>query len=378
MKSFFSLITLSLCFVSHAQKSINSVEVATIASTFLNESRDIWIGLPTNYDTTKSYPTLYVLDAEWWFDITYALTKELHDNQASTPEMIVIGIPQIDRKHRKLNMTFSDSKNNAMALPDTRLSWDKSQTGGGPDFLNYIEKEVVTYIDSTYSTNNFNSMVGHSLGGYFCAYALTIQTSFSSLFIFDASIWYNSGDALKKIKNKLSQDINTNVFISSGLMIDGPQDMIANHLEKIDSLKLLLQTYHNINLHTKTYPNKQHLSMYMYSVIDGLNTIFDHYDYGFIKMEDKITLHTYLEHYKQLSDRLGFEIAPPMDGIRRIAYVNSVQKNWQNALDAYLICYPKYKNDININQEIANCYKNLGNKKNSKYYSVIAKRLESE
>ena len=110
MKSLLTLITLFICFFSISQKSINSIEVATIESTFLNESRDIWIGLPTNYDSTKTYPTLYVLDAEWWFDITYALTKEFHDNQEKTPEMIVVGIPQIDRAHRKLNMTFSDSK----------------------------------------------------------------------------------------------------------------------------------------------------------------------------------------------------------------------------------------------------------------------------
>lgn len=135
MKSILTLIILSICFFSISQKSINCVDIATIESTFLSESREISIGLPTNYDSTKTYPTLYVLDAEWWFDITYALTKEFHDNQDKTPEMIVIGIPQIDRQHRKLNMTFSDSKNDATGQLDSTLVWSKSKTGGGLDFF---------------------------------------------------------------------------------------------------------------------------------------------------------------------------------------------------------------------------------------------------
>ena len=374
MKSLLTFITLSICIFSYSQKSINCIEVFSLESSFFNESREIWIGLPTNYDSTKSYPTLYVLDAEWWFDITYAITKEFHDNQDKTPEIIVIGLPEIDRAHRKLNMTFTDSKNNAKGHVDSLLTWHKSETGGGLNFLNHIEKEIIPYINSTYSTNRFNTLVGHSLGGYYCAYIMPIQTSFSTLFIYDASVWYNSGDALSHIEKNLPKDYKTNVYMTSGRKFDGPDVMVRNHLNKIDSLDLLLQTYANINLGSKTYPNKNHASVYMYSVMDGLSSIFEGYDFGYIDINADITLESYSAHYKKLSARLGFDFTPPMDGFRRLAYVNHQQEKWQNALDAYHACYLKYENDIDVNREMAICYKNINNKKKSKYYLSIVKK----
>ncbi len=105
-----------------------------------------------------------------------------HDNQGKSPEIIVIGIPQIDRKHRVFDMTFTDSRNDARDEIDSLFTWNQSVTGGGLNLLNHIEQEVVSYIDITYSTNGFNSIIGHSLGGYYCAYILPIQTSFSAFF----------------------------------------------------------------------------------------------------------------------------------------------------------------------------------------------------
>ena len=166
--------------------------------------------------------------------------------------------------------------------------------------------------------------------------------------------------------------------MTSALLIDGPDEIIRNHIDKIDSLNLLLQTYPNINLDSKTYPNECHLSMFMYSVIDGLTSIFDGYNYGFIKLNHTVTLDTYQEHYKDLSQRLGFEFTLPLNKVRRVAYVNYHQQNWQNAIDAYNACYSKYENDIDVHQEMAICYKNLENEKKSKYYYSIMKELESK
>lgn len=377
MKSLITLFFVYICFFSISQSTRNCTKVVTIESTFLNESRDVWIGLPDNYDSTKSYPTLYVLDAEWWFDITYALTKEFYQNQDKCPEMIVVGIPQIDRTHRVLDMTFTDSKNDSMDEIDSAFTWTKSVTGGGLNLLSHIEKEIIPYVNSTYSTNGFNSIVGHSLGGYYCAYIIPIQTSFSAFFINDASIWYNSGDALTHIEQNLPKDYKTNVYITSGLKFDGPDVMVRNHLNKIDSLNILLQTYTNINLGSKKYPNEHHLSMYMYSVMDGLTYIFEDCEYGYISFEDDITLESYRAHYKKTSERLGFEFEAPLNGILYVGYANHYQKKWQNAIDAFEACYSIVENDITVNKLLAECYENLGNKKKSKYYYSIVKKLES-
>lgn len=377
MKPLITLIFLSACFFSLSQKTRNCTEVITIESTYLKESRDVWIGLPDNYDSTKSYPTLFVLDAEWWFDITYALTKEFYQNQDKCPEMIVVGIPQIDRRHRVLDMTFTDSKYDSMNQIDSNFTWKKTLTGGGLNLLSHIEKEVLPYVNSTYSTNGFNSITGHSLGGYYCAYIIPIQTSFSAFFINDASIWYNSGDALTNIDKNLPKDFKTNVYITSGLKFKGPDVMVRNHLNKIDSLIELLQTYPNINLGSKSYPNENHLSMYLYSMMDGLTYIFEGVEYGYISLEDDITLESYNAHYKKTSNRLGFEFKAPLNGILYVGYANHLQQNWQNAIDAFEACYSIVEKDIYVNKLLAECYLNIGNKKKSKHYNAVVKSLES-
>lgn len=377
MKLFFTLTLSVISFFSISQtKSINCIETVTIESTYLNEPREFWIGLPNDYDSTKAYPTLFVLDAEYWFNITYALTKEFYHNQDKSPELIVIGIPQVDREHRKMDMTFTASKYNSMNQIDSTLIWDTAHTGGGMNFLNHIEKEVIPYVNSTYSTNGFNTIVGHSLGGYYCTYLLPLQTSFSAFLIFDPSIWYNSGDALTHIKQNLPKDFKTNIYLTSGLKFNGPDIMVRNHLNQIDSLNVLLQTYTNINLGYKSYPNEHHNSMYLYSLMDGLTYLFDGLEYGYIALDAPITLESYKAHYKKVSERLGFTFTAPLNGILYVGYANHYQKNWQNTIDAFEACYSIVKNDIYVNTTLAQCYQQIGNKKKSKYYAKIVKQLK--
>lgn len=379
MKLLFTLIVSTLSFISISQsKTKNCVEVVTIESTHLNETREFWVGLPNDYDSTKTYPTLFVLDAEYWFDITYALTKEFYQNQDKSPEMIVIGIPQIDRQHRKMDMTFTDSKYDSMEQIDSALVWNASQTGGGLNLLHHIENEIIPYVNATYSTNGFNTMVGHSLGGYYCAYIIPIQTSFSAFLIYDPSIWYNSGDALRHLEKNLAKDYKTNVYITSGLKFNGPDVMVRNHLNKIDSLNVLLQSYPNINLGSKSYPNEHHGSMYLYSVMDGLTYLFDGCEYGYISLDDPITLESYRAHYKKTSERLGFNFTAPLNGILYVGYANHYQKKWQNTIDAFEACYSIVENDLYVNTVLAECHKNLGNKKKSKYYNAIVEKLRSK
>ncbi len=346
----------------------NTVKKVTIQSKFLNESRDIYIGVPNNYDSTLEYSTLYVLDAETRFDITYALSKELFQNHDEVPELIVVGIPQIDWTHRKMDMTFTSTNIDGRGDIDTTGMMNDSVTGGGLTFLKHIEKEIIPYIDDNYSTNGFNTLVGHSLGGYFCSYILPIQNSFSAFQVYDGSIWYNSADVLQHLKKEIPYDFSTNVFISAGLFHEGPIKDVQYHLDNIDSLSNMMNNYPNINSTFKKYPKEDHVSMYMYSVIDGLSSLFKDCTYGFIYPTDDVNLAKLKEHYQKTSERLGFKFEPNSGEYRWTAYANFTQKKWQDAIDAYKACYDKYKDDISVNEELSICYKNIGKEKlNMKY-----------
>lgn len=284
MKLLFFLFTFFLSQIGNAQ---NCFEIHKINSKVLNERRSIWVGLPENYDPTRTYSVVYVLDAEDRFDITYSITKELFENQNAIPELIVVGISNIDKLRRLSELTFTDSKVNATGKEDTIGYFSSSTTGNGLTFLKYLENEVVPYVNKHYSTNDFNTLVGHSIGGYFCVYILPIQKSFSALQIYDASIWYNDGDALKHLKKGLDTNYKSNVFYSKGVVFDGPEGYVDHHLSMIDSLGIVLRDYANINVSTAAY-EKDHNAMYLYSLMDGLSILFKDVESDLINPSKKI------------------------------------------------------------------------------------------
>jgi predicted alpha/beta superfamily hydrolase len=72
MKSTLFLLSLLLSLFGHTQ---NCSEIHKIKSKALKEKRNIWIGLPENYNKDSSYSVVYVLDAEHRFELTGIPTK---------------------------------------------------------------------------------------------------------------------------------------------------------------------------------------------------------------------------------------------------------------------------------------------------------------
>ncbi len=286
MKLSLLLFILFLTQLNYAQKITKCFEIHTLKSKVLHEKRSIWVGLPKNYNKDSSYSVVYVLDAEDRFDITYALTKELFENQNTIPELIVVGIPNIDKLRRLSDLTFTDSKVNGTGKKDTIGYFSQAFTGKGLSFLKFLENEVVPFVNKKYSTNDFNTLMGHSIGGYFCAYILPIQKTFSAFQIYDPSIWFNEGDAIRQIQKELDTNYKCKVFVSKGIAFDGPRELIDHHLTMIDSLGTFLSKYPNLTLETATY-KKDHNAMYFYSVIEGLSALFKDLDYNFINRSIK-------------------------------------------------------------------------------------------
>lgn len=270
MKLSLLILTLFLSLLGNTQTCF---EVHKIKSKVLKEKRNIWVGLPENYHKDSSYSVVYVLDAEHRFELTYSLAKELFENQNAIPEVIVVGIPHIDRSHRIADLTFTDSKVDSKGKEDTMGYFPFTMTGNGLTFLQFLENEVVPYVNKQYSTNGFNTLIGHSIGGYFCAYILPIQKSFSAFQIYDASIWYNDGDAINHIQSGLDSKYKSNIFISKGTAFNGPRENVDHHLLMIDSLGAVLIDYPNLNVSTASY-EKDHNAMYLFSVMEGLSILF--------------------------------------------------------------------------------------------------------
>ncbi len=345
---FFSFMNLGF-----SQKPIKTGEKHIIQSRELGEERELWIGLPEFYDSTKVYPTIYILDAEWQFDITYSISKELAAND-KIPAHIVIGIPKIDSDHRFKNLTFSSTRVNSAGESDPSIAayFNSENTSGGTDFLNFLRNEAIPYVETNYSTNDFDVFIGHSLSGYFGAYILSEETTFNAYQFYDASIWYNNGDVNHRLDSILTGNFASNVFITSAA---GGKDKQEFHLEMHQVLKDILQN-RQVNVTLKTYENEDHGSVRLPSLIDGLTQLYEGYSIGYILPEDKISVESAEEHYRKFSQKVHFEFSCPVDTYRWIGFANHSQGEWKKAIDAYEKCITIYSEDANVQRELAECY----------------------
>lgn len=353
-------ILIYLLFLStslNAQVANNLVEIEkyTIDSKILETERNYWVSLPLNYDSSVAYPVMYVLDAEWKFNITNALEKDLSGN-GKIPPHIVVGIPH---SNRRLDMTFSTTKVNSDGVTDTTM-WNAQNTGNGLKFLAFIEDELLEVINRKYSTSGFNILIGHSLGGYFCTYILPIQKSFKSLQIYDPAIWYNEGEAINQINSNLSQDTSCIIYIASSGKFD---DKVSIHHKKIEELVDSLNRFPNIHSTYKCYENEHHNSMYLYSFLDGMSMLYESYEMKIFGRDAIIDVSLLEEHFKVFSKTIQFEFTPQNRLYREVGEINFYQKKYQNCIDALEIYLEKYPVDPYALELIGDAYTIIGKRK---------------
>lgn len=271
MKNIFLVLILFKFTLLHAQVETNLAiqEEFSFNSINLETARSYWVSLPANYDSTILYPVIYILDAEWRFNITSAVEKELAEN-GKIPSHIVIGILHPDRRR---DMSFNASSVNCYGKPDA-IAFNNQNSGDGLPFFKYIEEELIPEVNLNYSTSGYNILIGHSLGGYFCSYILPFQTSFKSLQIYDPSIWFNAGEVIPQIKTDLLKSTKCNIYMASSGNFN---NQYAYHHKKINKLKRTLKRFPNIDIQYKNYKNERHNSMYIHSFLDGISLLYKDY-----------------------------------------------------------------------------------------------------
>ncbi len=132
------------------------------------DSFTVSISLPTGYKATqhKKYPVVFLLDGNLYFDIM-ATTLRKYTEVGLSPDVILVGIGYKDFSTMDSLRTRDDTY--PVAIPE----YEMSTSGGAPEFLSFIARELVPYIEKHYHTDSSKRvLMGHSLGGYFTTFAL--------------------------------------------------------------------------------------------------------------------------------------------------------------------------------------------------------------
>jgi predicted alpha/beta superfamily hydrolase len=164
IKKSLTLIFILFYFCGFSQKTIHK----EIESYILETTRNIRIFIPEGYerDSIKNYPLTIVLDEEYLFD-TYVGNAILFAKKDKAPAQIIVGI----------SMEKSKGKDISYDINSGRL------TPTADNFYEFIRDEVLFYVESSYRTSPFISLVGHGYSANLITHFLQEDTTFINSFI---------------------------------------------------------------------------------------------------------------------------------------------------------------------------------------------------
>jgi len=309
----------------------------SIQSKILNQNRKFYIHIPNGNAAkqvvNKHYPVIYLFDADAQFASVTSMVQYLSTNYNSLlPEMIVVGILHTDRR-KDLTPTHVASD-----PPFVNLDNGKS-TGGGEQFISFVEKELIPYINSRYPTEPYKMLIGHSLGGLAVMQTFVHHPNlFNSYICIDPSMWWDKQTLLTEAKNALEKRNFEGTSLYLGVANTAPTDMDINKLPTDTAIGtihmrniLKLQGYFEKNKQNglrykgKYYESDSHMSVPFITAYDGLRFLFDFYPLKINVKEAEHNTATQLinklkNHYSNASKQLGYKVNPDEDMINELGH----------------------------------------------------------
>jgi predicted alpha/beta superfamily hydrolase len=247
----------------------------------------VWVYTPGmrsgNRDTSQHYPVVYLLDGDAHFESVAGMIQQLSEANGNTvcPEMIIVGIPNTDRT-RDLTPTHIVSDPPMM---DSNFS---KTTGGGENFVAFIEKELMPHIDSVYPTQPYRMLIGHSFGGLTVMNVLTNHTKlFNAYIAIDPSMWYDKERFLASTEKKLTDKKYDGARLYLGIANTMPPGMNiekmlkdtstdTRHIRSIFALDKFIKanTQNGLTFSSKYYGDDDHGSVPLVTEYDGFEIYF--------------------------------------------------------------------------------------------------------
>lgn len=363
MKSFsFSVLFLLFSFYIHAQETspFNTGFEETLPSKIMGQERKVWIHIPNSNGGNKikdkgHYPVIYLLDGSENFNTVVSITEHMSESSLCPP-MIVVGILP---SNRVCDLTIGTDKE----LPGI--------VGKGEKFMSFIEKELIPYIDATYPTTTYKTFIGHSLGGLTVMNTFLHQPDlFNSYVSLDGSLWWDNQKIVKEAKtilpdqnykgktlfmamaNRMERGVDT---LSVRKDTSGATALIRSNLELIKDLSK--NKKNQLNFKYKYYEDDNHPSVRLIGEYDALRFIFDFYKLKIYESElsnPDFKLDSLLvSHYKNVSEKMGYNIKPDESQINNLGYKMMGTKQFAKAETLF-------KLNITNNPNSGNCYDSIG------------------
>ncbi|MEO9965929.1 MAG: alpha/beta hydrolase-fold protein [Reichenbachiella sp.] len=258
-----------------------------IASEILMENRYITVGLPKYYESSvENYGVVYVLDGEYAFDYAQGAVSFLSNAFGHMPPLLVVSIPNVDR------------------VRDMYVNYEVD--GGYLNFLAFIKRELMPFINQNYRTNQFDILYGWSSSSN-----INMQFLANDPDLFDAHIQTGTGIGAKTaayFNEKLPQNTYEKCYLYASTE-KGPR--VPGLLKYEQVVKQAERE--NLTYKFQILDDASHVGAITEGLYEGLRFIFDEFyipDTIVVKGKNEI-----LDYYYEIDERYHFEIKIPEGAI---------------------------------------------------------------
>jgi uncharacterized protein len=329
----------------------------TIFSSVLGVERKIYVHVPSQGADSSSarYPVIYLLDGDANFRDVVTMT-EFMSNAGVCPPMIVVGILH---PSRMTDLTFGTDRETPGVI------------GKGVEFMSYMEKELMPFIEKNYHTAPYRIFLGHSVGGLTVMNTLIHQPELFNAYVsLDGALWWNDQEIVREAKamqegkslkgrtaymalaNRLEEGMDT---MSVQKDTTEGTELLRSNIAFIRQLKRL--SSNDFRFSHKFYERDDHGSVRFAGEYDALIFIFDYYKlklYNRQLVNPTFPLDSLLKaHYALVSQRIGYVIAPDENQVNGLAYFAMRDKQFTKAEALFKLNASNYPLS-------ANCFDGLG------------------
>jgi len=254
MKKLFLFFGLTFLHIHFCEAQIEYIRVN---SNILNETREIKLQQPRNYDVggQKTYPLIFVFDGDYLFENVAGVVDYL-SYWEEIPEAFVVGINQVG--HR-----MDDGK------------YDKKDflpVGTGAQFYDFIIFEVLDYLKEQYNIGNFSVAIGHDyMANFMNLYMFSEQNIFQGYINLSPDI----PDGLMPYIKEYLQNTKNKIWYS----LSTGSDDLAFLKQKTEDLYKSFSEIENelVTVSFKSFENTNHYTFVNYALPFSLTQIFQPY-----------------------------------------------------------------------------------------------------
>lgn len=352
----------------------------SVYSKSLKEYRKFYVQLPSDYTptTNQKYPVVYILDGE----VFLPTVNNVHNFYSGgfMPEMVIVGIS--NHKNRMRDLTTS-KVTEMYGMPF------EQENGEAANFSDFIETELIPFVEKKYPVTNFRTLIGHSYGGLYTLYSLIHHPQlFSNYLAIDPSLDWDGQKLLKEAERLLTTQKYNNKFLfmslNGQLHMQNSKVSLNNVMQDTTDFTLFARsniafsnlvhknTKNGLLFDWKFYPKDLHGTISFPSIMDGLITVFEWYQMentnkiNSFDTQKKELLAIIKYREKKLKDHFGYSEPPyPEELLNMSGYMNMDMHLPEKAKMYFELAIEYYPESSNTYDSMADYYERNGDNENA-------------